>query len=268
MIFDIKIPTASGCLFAMCLKRRMIGDVAKAAVTKITVMQTLQNLEYIKKEGATDTDFNVVPTPVYRDGPTVPSLGAGEGGNTDVINTPAAEAAEESGNVTAAEVTEEAMAPITVTQEAEAATTTRSGREIRVPARFREEDVAALNKDGGSELLPSEVRYIAAMREIQDFSLQNIEVSENYPVDTSFVGMEIDDGGGNTAELHVLKYVEAKSSDEKQKWMRAEDEEHEQMLQHKVNVHMVPTANKSEMLNWVVLLVTEAELAAATSCAQ
>ena len=90
----------------------MIGDVAKAAVTKITVMQTLQNLEYIKKEGATDTDFNVVPTPVYRDGPTVPSLGAGEGGNTDVINTPAAQAAEESGNVTAAEVTKKQWLPL------------------------------------------------------------------------------------------------------------------------------------------------------------
>ena len=115
-----------------------------------------------------------------------------------------------------------------------------------MPVRFREEDVAALNEDGGVELLPSEVRYIAAMREIHDLSLQNIEVSETYPVDTSFVGMGIDGGFDNTVELHALN-DEAMSSDNKQKWMQAVNEEHERMLQHKV---------------------TEAKLAAATSCAQ
>ena len=223
----------------------------------------LRRMFYTKKEGATNADFDiVVPTPVYTDGPAVPNLGAGEGGNMDITNAPTAEAAEEAPTAEAAEeapaaeVTEEATAHVTVTQEAKGVTTTRSGRNVRVPARFREDDVAALNEDGGIELLPSEVRYIEAMREIHDLSLQNIEVSENYPVDTSFVSMGIDDGGGNTAELHVLKYDEANSFDEKQKWMQAVDKEQEQMLQQKVFVHMAPTENKSEMLDWVVLLVT------------
>ena len=181
----------------------------------------LRRMFYTKKEGATNADFDiVVPTPVYTDGPAVPNLGAGEGGNMDITNAPTAEAAEEAPTAEAAEeapaaeVTEEATAHVTVTQEAKGVTTTRSGRNVRVPARFREDDVAALNEDGGIELLPSEVRYIEAMREIHDLSLQNIEVSEIYPADTSFVGMGIGGGFDNTAELHVLKYNEAMNSDD------------------------------------------------------
>jgi hypothetical protein len=40
------------------------------------------------------------------------------------------------------------------------------------------------------------------------------------------------------------------------------------VIGYQVFVHMAPTENKCNMLNWVVLSVTEAELAAATSCAQ
>jgi hypothetical protein len=77
------------------------------------------------------------------------------------------------------------------------------------------------------------------MREIHDLSLLHVERSEIHSmgsVDSKFVGMGIGSGFANTKELHGLKYDEAMSSGDKQKWLRAMDQKHERMMHHKVFV--------------------------------
>jgi hypothetical protein len=188
----------------------------------------LRRMFFTKKpnDDAEEIDFNfVVPAPVYREGVvTAPDLGAGEGGNAegaggDAEDAPAVEAEE------AVAVPVEAPAATAENEEetVEEVATTRSGRAVRPPARFREAEFEGMNVDGSITLSEAEVRYHDAMREIYELSLLSVERSEIHErarVDTSFVGMGIGGGFENTQELRVLKYDEAIASADKESGLR------------------------------------------------
>jgi hypothetical protein len=53
-------------------------------------------------------------------------------------------------------------------------------------------------------------------------------------VEYALIGAALGGGFDNTTELHVMNYREAMASAEKDKWVAAMDEEHQQMVHHKV----------------------------------
>jgi len=87
---------------------------------------------------------------------------------------------------------------------------TRSGRAVRLPARFREEFEGIMFNDQ---------KY----REIDKEVLEVI-----------FVGAGIGEGIKHTGELHVLKYRDAMSGEDKEHWKKAIYDEHERMVTNKV----------------------------------
>jgi hypothetical protein len=123
-------------------------------------------------------------------------------------------------------------------EEVEETTTTRSGRAVRPPERFR--DTAAASFD--TEPSPAEQRIFQGMKHCYEISMANIEwaemelhkYAEPCPFEVQAVGMGIGGDFGNTAELHVKNYREAMAADDKEKWKEAIHEEYERMQQHGV----------------------------------
>ena len=58
----------------------------------------------------------------------------------------------------------------------------------------------------------------------------------------ALIGSALGGGFENTTELHVLNFREAMASSDKDKWMRAMEEEHDRMIKHKVWKAVPPSA--------------------------
>jgi len=102
------------------------------------------------------------------------------------------------------------------------ATVTRSGREVRTPSRYRDEEVGA----GTVNLLAPEQNYYSILAEATKLEYAEGEIG--------CVGAGIGGGFENTQELHVLKYNEAMNGKDHKEWQEAVDKEHQRMLDHKV----------------------------------
>lgn len=112
-----------------------------------------------------------------------------------------------------------------------AVVTTRSGRRVNLPARYRE--VAAGNME---VLFPSEKRFYDGLQKCYELSLFNVDQSEIYmpEQECQFVGMGIGGGFDNTQELHVLNYDQAMATGDCKQWSEAVEKEHERMQKHAV----------------------------------
>jgi hypothetical protein len=93
---------------------------------------------------------------------------------------------------------------------------TRSGRTVRFPERLIAELNAAA-KDHKLQLTSAEETYYSSMKELGEFGL---------------IGAGIGGGFENTSELHVMKYNEAMTKDDKVNWDKAVEEEHTRMTDH------------------------------------
>ena len=104
------------------------------------------------------------------------------------------------------------------TEDAPTPTITRTGRQVKPRIRLIEEI-------GG--LTVAEQNYYATLAE----ATEN-EFDDNAEI--ACVGAGLGGGFENTNELHVIKYKEAMASDDKEKWQKAIDEEHDRMVRNKV----------------------------------
>lgn len=98
----------------------------------------------------------------------------------------------------------------------------RSGRNIRPPARFFNEE----NEIGEVHFSAMENRYYASL---QAAIALEMDVDEIACVEAGIGG-----GFENTNELHVLKFKKAMATESKDKWKTAVEEEHERMVKHNV----------------------------------
>ena len=91
------------------------------------------------------------------------------------------------------------------------------------------------------KLTAAEENYYAAMRELGEFGL---------------IGAGIGGGFENTSELHVMKFDEAMSKDDKSNWDQAVTEEYERMRDHKawqeVDQNAIPKDTKIITSTWAM----------------
>ena len=95
------------------------------------------------------------------------------------------------------------------------------GAPMNLAARTRSENPREMSVAAQDRLTRAEAKYHAAMTELGNAEL-------------GCVGAGIGGGFENTQELHVMKYDQAMATEDCAKWVKAIDEEHEQMLKHKV----------------------------------
>lgn len=133
---------------------------------------------------------------------------------------------------------------------------TQSGRVITKPARFREmeamtgqvafDEVMALATNYQMKLSQAEQIYYETMKDCPD--------NEHYEL--SCVGAGIGGGFDKTQELHVMKYDEAMTTPDKEKWKQAVDEEHDRMVKHgvfePVPVNKIPADTKVISSTWAM----------------
>jgi len=103
--------------------------------------------------------------------------------------------------------------------------TTRAGRQVRAPRRLIEE-IGAVAAAYEIRLTSAETKYYEAMKEFPE--------GEFAPGELACVGAGIGGGFSDTNELHVMKYDEAMSSGDAEKWEKSVDQEHDRMDHHKV----------------------------------
>jgi hypothetical protein len=70
------------------------------------------------------------------------------------------------------------------------------------------------------------------------------------------VGAAIGEGIGHTGKLQAVKYKEAMSGPEKEKWIQAIEQEHNRMIQNSawmlIKQNNLPPTNKSLSTTWVL----------------
>jgi hypothetical protein len=67
---------------------------------------------------------------------------------------------------------------------------------------------------------------------------KNVDELINFETEKLLVGAAIGEGIGHTSELQSVKYNEAMSGQEKEKWKKAIVEEHERVIQNAVWIQM------------------------------
>lgn len=107
--------------------------------------------------------------------------------------------------------------------------TTRSGRKVRTPDRYKE--LANL------QMTQHEASYLAAMMTVSVLQTDGKEAQAIEHVrnqEYACVGAGLGGGFQNTSELHVMKYEEAMASGDKVEWEKAVAEERRKMEEYKV----------------------------------
>lgn len=101
--------------------------------------------------------------------------------------------------------------------------TTRSGRCIALPSRFREVSAVA-----------SMQNYFECLENYDDDEMELVTEVSNAMVDKiSGVGASLGGGFANTSELRVMKYEEAITGPDSDKWATEVDKEHDRMVKNK-----------------------------------